>query len=112
MRALFLVSLITLTGCASTAVAQQKSSALQKFAYANCLMWYFDARGHDTRDIRAISGGIVETSDISLETFQQVALLVKQYQPNLKSKQNIDVKLQRCFHLDENEQLMRLVNGK
>jgi len=97
------------TGCATTSNPQAiQDASLQKFAYANCLMWYFESKGFDSEDIRAISGGIVETSDISLEVFQEIALTVKDYQPNLQTKHGIDINLLRCFHLDESEKLIEL----
>ena len=110
MQMLVILSILMVfcTGCASSPlIAKEKSNELQKFAYANCLMWYLESKGHDTKDIRAISGGIVETSNISIDRFQQVALIVKEYHPNLKTKNNIDINLLRCFHLEESIELTK-----
>ena len=53
----------TVSGCASSGMEKSNSNeSLTKFAYANCLMWYFESKKYNTDDIRAISGGIVETS--------------------------------------------------
>ncbi|HEY7772828.1 MAG TPA: hypothetical protein VIC26_06590 [Marinagarivorans sp.] len=72
---------------------------------AKSYVWYFESKGYDTEDIRAISGGIVETSDISLDRFQDVALAVKSYSPDIKTKNNVDVNLLKCFHLKDDEKL-------
>lgn len=111
MRKIFYVLALSLliSGCATTTKPKEMyDSNLQKFAYANCMMWYFDSKGIDTEDIRAISGGIVETSDISIDVFQEIALAVKDYQPNIQTKQVIDVNLAKCFHLDKSEDLLKL----
>jgi len=102
---IILVSLF-LSGCAAYKTGKDKAqSDLTKFAYANCLMWYFESKGYDTEDIRAISGGIVENSDISLERFQNIALAVKSYSPDIETKNNIDLNLLKCFHLKDYEKL-------
>lgn len=100
--------LLCMSGCTAFEPKNNKVQVdLAKFAYANCLMWYFEFKGYDTKDIRAISGGIVETSDISIETFQNIALSVKSYNPDIKTKNNIDINLLKCFHLEENEELKK-----
>ena len=97
---------LSLSGCVSYKTEQDKTrDHLTQFAYANCLMWYFESKGYDTKDIRAISGGIVETSDISLEVFQAVALDVRSYHPDIKTKNNIDLNLLKCFHLKDYDKL-------
>jgi len=110
---LFLSVVITttyLSGCATLNPESDKThDELTKFAYANCLLWYFDSKGYETEDIRSISGGIVETSDISLERFQEVALAVKSYSPDIETKNDIDKNLLKCFYLKDNEQLNELL---
>ena len=81
---------------------------LKKFSYANCLMWYFESKGYDTEDVRSISGGIVETSNISLDKFQEIALIVKEYQPEMETKNNIDINLLKCFYLEESAELNKV----
>ena len=100
---------IYLSGCAgSNTLVQEKPSELKKFAYANCLMWYFESKGYDTEDVRSISGGIVETSNISLDKFQEIALIVKEYQPEMETKNNIDINLLKCFYLEESAELNKV----
>ena len=74
-------------------------------------MGYFESKGYDTSDIRSISGGIVETSNISIERFQEMALLVKKYTPQLETKQNINKELLKCFHLDADIEINNKING-
>ena len=104
------VLIVFCTGCASSSlIAKEKSNELEKLAFANCFMWYLKSKGHDTKDIRAISGGIVEKSDVSLERFQEIALIVKEYHPSLETKNNIDLNLLKCFHLEESEKLNKVL---
>ena len=108
MRLILSIVLLSLflNGCATLKPeADQDRSDLAKFAYANCLLWYFESKGYDTADIRAISGGIVETSDISLDIFQDIALAVKSYSPVIKTKNDIDPNLLKCFYLAGDEKL-------
>jgi hypothetical protein len=72
-----------------------------EFAKANCFYWYFKKKSYDLQDIRAITGGMVEVGSYSSEKYQQVALLVKDYQPKILTKQNIDIDLLKCFRLDK-----------
>lgn len=110
---LFLSAVIVtvyLSGCATlNSESDQAYDELTKFAYANCLLWYFDSKGYDTEDIRSISGGIVETSGISLEKFQEVALAVKSYTPDIETKNDIDTNLLKCFYLKDNERIKELL---
>ncbi len=106
---LFLV-IAVVTGCASSGITRNSSNkSLTKFAYANCLMWYFESKKYNTDDIRAISGGIVETSNLSIDKFQEIALFIKDYDPNLETKQDIDKKLLRCFNLERSEKLKAII---
>ena len=101
--------IIYLSGCASNnTLVQEKPNELKKFAYANCLMWYLESKGYDTEDVRSISGGIVETSNISLDKFQEIALIVKEYQPEIETKNNIDINLLKCFYLEESAELNKV----
>lgn len=106
---LFLV-IAVVTGCASSdSESNNSNKLLYKFAYANCLMWYFESKKYNTDDIRAISGGIVETSNVSIDKFQEIALFIKDYDPNLEAKQDIDKKLLRCFNLEKSEKLKAII---
>lgn len=75
-------------------------SELLEFAQASCFYWYFKNKNYDLQDIRAITGGIVEMGSYSADIYQVVALKVKNYSPNLLTKQNIDIDLLKCFELD------------
>ena len=87
---------------------QNSGGELLKFAEANCFFWYFKKKGYDLQDIRAISGGIVETGSYSSEKYQQVSLLVKGYTPPISTKQGIDIDLFKCFQLGED---MEFINS-
>ena len=109
-RVIFLFfSLLLLSSC-TAAQDRSKTELLYEYAHANCLFWYFDSKGYDSSDIRGISGGIVETSDVPLEKFQQIALFVRDFSPNVHSKNNIDPKLLRCFQLDKSPGLSDIIN--
>ena len=106
-----LLILLFVSGCVTTTANKNTpSKILMQFAYANCLMWYLEDNNYDSNDVRAIAGGIVETSDISLDKFQDIALFVKSYDPKLETKQNIDRKLLRCFHLDSSKELKAIIS--
>jgi len=106
----YLVLFVIVSGCASSSIKKNNSNeSLTKFAYANCLMWYFESKNYGIDDIRAISGGIVETSNVSFDKFQEIALFIKDYDPSLETKQNIDKKLLRCFHLEQSEKLKAII---
>ena len=107
---LFFGGFVFLSSCA-TATESKSKQQLYDFAQANCLFWYFDAKGYDTKDIRAISGGIVEKSAASAEDFQKISLFVKDYSPEISSKNDIDEKLNRCFQLRSSEALRALIDG-
>ena len=110
VKHLLLLFMVVVSGCASIAVERNNSSEpLAKFAYANCLMWYFESKKYNTEDIRAISGGIVETSKISIDKFQEIALFIKDYNPNLGTKHNIDKNLLRCFNLEKSKELNAII---
>lgn len=83
---------------------------LYQYAQANCLFWYFEENGYDTDDIRSIAGGIVERSDISADKFQEISLFVKSYSPQLESKSNISVSLNKCFHLKKSKGLQEIID--
>lgn len=100
-----------LCGCgANAAKPLPEADALKKFAYANCMMWFFEGKGYDSEGIRNVAGGIVETSDVSLEEFQEVALLVKDYSPKLEMKHDVDPELLKCFYLEDSDSLSGYFN--
>lgn len=95
---------------ASGAVTTGASEAnLRNFALANCLFAYFQKRGWDTRDIRGIAGGYVETGDSPAESYARIAEAVRAWQPDIRTKQDLDVELLKCFHLDDSESIGRLI---
>jgi len=100
---------ISLVGCASS-VKVNETETLYKYAHANCIFWYFKEKGYNTDDIRLISGGMVETSSISIEKFQNIALFIKDYEPQIDTKNNIDSKLNRCFVLESSAELKNIIN--
>lgn len=106
---LFSVALSLLAGCGAEASLMSERKEINDFAQANCLFWYFKEQGLPLDDIRAIAGGIVETSDLPAEVFQEVALSVQSFEPATASKANIDPKLSRCFQLQENAALQAIL---
>ncbi len=109
---LLLLFVVSISGCASTGVQRNNlNESLVKFAYANRLMWYFEQKNYNTDDIRAISGRIVDMSDVSIDKFQEVALFIKDYNPNLETKHNIDKNLLRCFNLDKSGELKAIMKN-
>jgi len=114
MTVIFGVVLI-MSGCASTTGAkdsliQSEQDNLKKFAYANCLLWYFRKNGYDESDISAIGGGYVEKSSLDAERFQKIALLMKDYSPKIESKNDIDPDLYKCFFIEENREINELIS--
>jgi hypothetical protein len=83
------------------ASSPQPDNEQLQFAKANCFFQYFQKKGYDLKDIRAISGGIVERGSASTEQYELVAELVKNYKPQLTTKQKIDIELLKCFTLDQ-----------
>ncbi len=79
---------------------------LLNFAKANCFFWYFKKMNYDLKDIRSITGGIVELGSYSAEKYQNVAFLVKEYKPTLATKNNIDIDLLKCFKLDADKDFL------
>ena len=98
--------------CASNSesVSSVRYNDIMKFSYANCLFQYFKSEGIDTTDIRNISGGIVEKSSIPLDLFQDISISISNYSPIIKTKNNINIKLYKCFHLEGNADLQKIIN--
>jgi len=105
---LFCVSAVFLSlfSC-STTEANKDNDALLQFAKSNCFFWYFKSQNIDTEEIGKITSGIVEMSTYSAEKFQKVALLVKEYTPDVNTKQNVDVRLAKCFMLGSDEAFLK-----
>ena len=85
---------------------------LMDFAYANCMFWYFKTKNYDTKDISDISGGYVEMGSSSADKYQEIALYIKNYKTTRKTKHSTDPELLKCFYLDENAGLQKLINEK
>jgi len=106
IRILYIILLFLLvSACANTNNRQSldkniKQDELLEFAKVNCMFWYFKKLDYDLKDIRAISGGIVELGTYSADTYQKIALLTKEYTPKISTKQNIDIDLLKCFKFD------------
>src|SRR5690554_5319492 len=94
IKYLLIVAVFPLVSCAATTDSNpDRTEILYKYAQSSCIFWYLKDKGYDTSDIRAISGGIVEKSDISLDKFQSISFFVKEYTPTILTKNNIDVRL-------------------
>ncbi len=125
---LLLIFLLLLLQSACSAVEQKKQKdqkeqntvqarqtgeqRLWKFAYANCLFQYFQIKGYDLHDIRAISGGYTELADSPAETLQEIVRQIELYRPELRTKQDIDPALYKCFFLEDNEALNRIISAR
>ncbi len=107
---LFFCGLLLLSSCAQAeqkAADPQPNNELLQFAKANCFFWYFQKKGYDLHDIKAITGGLVELGSASPEQYEQVAELVKNYTPQLVTKQEIDIDLLKCFKLEQDRNFLR-----
>lgn len=96
------------TGCAhapksNTQHNQVDSSteSLKNFALAQCLIRYFEAKGYDSTDLKKISGGIVESTDIGLEEFEELVYRIRSVDAQNATKQDINPLLTQCFHLEK-----------
>lgn len=111
----FLIAFLLSSACSSAHSDQQTPESsnpneLLDFAKANCMYWYFKKMNYDLKDISAITGGIVELGNYSIDTYQNVSLLIKKHKPSLSSKQNIDVDLWKCFRLDSDKVFLEKLN--
>lgn len=77
------------------------SSDLENFALVQCLIRYFEAKGYDSTDLKKISGGIVESTDISLEEFEELVSRIRSADAKNNTKQDINPLLTQCFHLEK-----------
>lgn len=113
MKTLFLPLFLTIIFLGGCVISDNKDPdmhhLLYKYAQSNCLFWYFTEKGYDTKDLRSISGGIVEKSEVSLDRFQEIALFLKDFSSNLESKNNIDPRLSGCFELESNKELKEII---
>lgn len=100
-----------LSGCTLNSKMPLKTDDLLRFAKANCFFWYFQGQGYDIDEIGKITGGIVEMSSYSSEKFSSVAMLVKDYNPSLSSKNHVNVSLSKCFQLDTDQAFLREVDN-
>ena len=94
---------VFLASCSSNPVIHDDDDLL-KFANSNCFFWYFKSKDLNTDEIKKITAGIVENSQLSADKFQQVAFLVKDYAPTIKTKSNVDVQLAKCFVLTDDSE--------
>ncbi|WP_163132400.1 hypothetical protein [Agarivorans sp. Alg241-V36] len=109
--ALLAITLSTI-GFSSVVSSEQRQldNSVLSFARSNCLFWYFKSQGYDTTDIRKISSGIVEMSTYSADKYQDLAMLVKEYSPEISTKQNLDLQLGKCFVLDVDKSFLDSAN--
>ena len=108
-----IVLLIFLTSCSDIKPvnSSNSNSELLEFAKVNCMFWYFKKMNYSTKDIRAISGGIVELGTYSAEKYSKVAILVKEYKPNIQTKQNIDIELLKCYQMDKDKEFLMKIES-
>ena len=113
MRSILILISILLCSCSSILASPEsendRSNKLYKYAYSSCIFWYLKGKKYDTKDIRSISAGIVETSNISLNVFTEISLFIKDYSPEILTKNNIDVNLNRCFYLEDSKELKAII---
>jgi len=100
-----------LVACSSIPVTHQNHRAknLYKYAHSSCLFLYMNSEGYNTNDIRSISAGIVETSNISINVFSEISIFIKNYKPNLDTKNNINIDLNKCFYLEDSKELQDII---
>lgn len=107
----FLSALMT-TACSHINTGQQPNEdILYKYAFSSCLFWYFKNQGYDTEDIRAINGGIVQQSEVSLDKFQEISLYLKDSASPVASKHDINSGLNKCFHLETDTLLKEVISS-
>jgi hypothetical protein len=111
LASLFICSALILFGCSEVKKNKFHSDDLLDFAESNCIFWYFKSKDYDLSDIKKITSGIVELSHYSAEKFEQTAILVKEYAPNVSSKENTDIELLKCFILKKDQQFLSKLNG-
>ncbi|BED90181.1 hypothetical protein PspMM1_26490 [Pseudoalteromonas sp. MM1] len=105
----FGLALLSFANFSCTASAEENNQPLMEFASANCFFWYFKENDIPTSDISKITGGIVEMSSYSADKFQRVALLVKSYSPQIKTKQKVDLQLAKCFFLEKDPSFIKQI---
>jgi len=109
---ILLIILKFVSSCSQADQATNSNSdELIKFAKVNCLFWYFKKHNYDIKDIREISGGIVEMGSYSAEKYQNLSLLVKKYKPKIQTKQNIDIDLYKCFILESDKEFINTIDN-
>ena len=107
---IFVTLVVTCVSCVSNPAASSYDSELMKFAYANCMLQYFQGKNYDVADIRNISGGIVELGNHSIDTYAEISQVVKQFSYLVETKNNIDPLLNKCFRLDESDDMELVLN--
>lgn len=111
LLATIIFPLLVLAANAGQNNSSKEKQNLKNFAYANCLYWHFKSKNYDINDIAAISGGFVEMGSSSADSYQKISLFIKNYKTKRKTKQNIDPSLLKCFYLDQNSELRKLIES-
>lgn len=88
---------------------EQTDPLLEKFALAQCLRLHFERQGWETRDLTGIAGGFVELGTSGPETYEAIIAALEAWDKDIPTKQNLDSSLNRCFHMDRNPDLARLL---
>ncbi len=101
---------ISVSSCVSSKNNNDESTTnLEKFAYANCLFQYFKSKGYDTKSIRNISGGLVETGNSPAEKYASIAQAIATMELEIPTKSDVEPKLNKCFHLEKNKELVKII---
>ena len=82
---------------------------LVEFARASCLFWYFQENNYDLKDIKLISGGLVETGGLPLEKYIEVSALVRDYRPPFTPDNDADIALYKCFYMSQDEKFQQIL---
>lgn len=67
--------------------------------------------GYSTKDIRTISSSLVELGSGSADNYHKISLFIRNYKPEIATKNNIDIDLLKCFSLDKSDELNKLINS-
>ena len=108
-------SFLLILGCSQSEISTTSSAStepneLMEFAKASCISSYFRKKGYDLKDIRFVTAAIVAKGSYAAERYANVAGAVQTYSPDIKTKQNVDVDLFKCFFLDQDKKFIAIIN--
>ncbi|GGP79725.1 hypothetical protein GCM10009410_10340 [Shewanella ulleungensis] len=96
-----------ISGCSVAKPTYGDTDALLDFAESNCIFWYLKSKDYEVSDIKKVTAGIVEMSTYSANKFQQTALLVKEYKPDISRNDNVDLDLLKCFTMKKDKLFLK-----